>query len=165
MIRSVKTCVVLICLLSPVGCWNRKEKLLPPPPVIPAAPSTESPVPTTSTASRITRATPKPAKPPKSPDPAPAAPQAAAPARLSEILPPERQAELSNSLNHSLAIAHKVLAQIQTRSLTPDQSEKAGLVRMFTRRAEAARESDPSVAALLAKRAQVLAESLAASIH
>lgn len=172
MIRSVTACTILICLVSPLGCtWHRKAKLLPPPPLIPAYPSapagppaasTKSPGPRTSPASRATPAMPRPHV---SPTPAPEPAQAASSARLSEILSPERKAELSNSLNHSLAIANKVLTRIQTHSLTPDQSDKAGLVRMFATRAEAARESDLAVAALLAKRAQLLAESLAASIY
>lgn len=88
---------------------------------------------------------------------------AAPAASLKEILTPERQAELGISLQQSLAAARKILAQLGTRDLTAAQSEKAGLVRVFIRRAEAAKETDLDVAAELAKRARLLAENLAAS--
>ena len=90
--------------------------------------------------------------------------EAAPPARLGEILSPERRAELNNSLNYSVMVARKVLAQVANRRLTSDQSEKAGLVKMFITQAESAKETDLAVAAQLAKRAQLLAESLAQSL-
>jgi hypothetical protein len=49
--------------------------------------------------------------------------------------------------------------------LTADQAEAVRTIRSFITRAEKAKEADPELAAQLAYRAEVLASSLAGSVH
>lgn len=141
----------------------------PPPPASPPSPGsmgTRVPKPSTPAGTHATPLVPgSPATLPPAPAQNPPAPDVVPPARLGEILSPERRAELSRELAQNLAIARKVLTQVSNRNLSEDESEKAGMVRMFVQRAEAAKDTDLVVAAQLGRRAQLLAESLAASIR
>ena len=178
--RSLQLCSLFLVLTTLSGCfWPRKKTArLPPPPPSPAASHKTAPArhPTAhgGTASRAPRG---PAEPrsaaaqaesnitaPASSDPAPtkASPP---PAQLGEIYSPEQAAELTRNLNQGLATARKVLSQISGLGLTVQQREKAAMVKLLVSRAEAARGTDLSVAAQLARRAELLAQSLSNSMR
>ena len=79
---------------------------------------------------------------------------------LTEILTPEQRQDLSRELSQSLSSARRGLEAAARRSLTLEQFETMELARSFIAQAERARKSDLSLAAQLARRADLLARAL-----
>lgn len=178
--RSLQLCSLFLVFTTVSGCfWPRKKTArLPPPPRSPAAAHKTAPAHHPAgrgaTASKAPRGPAEPRSAPAptesstasgaSSDPAPAN-AAPPPVQLGEIYSPEQRAELTRNLNQGLATARKVLSQISGFGLTVQQSEKAAMVKLLVSRAEAARGTDLSVAAQLARRAELLAQSLSNSMR
>ena len=120
-----------------------------------------------------TRAPPKPnaRKPVAAPAPAMPAPPVPTvteapvtqPPQLSELIPDEKRAELSREIDQSLERARATLSIASHRTLSRRQNETANRVRTFIRQAEEARSRDISTAVQLARRADLLAQDLAAT--
>jgi hypothetical protein len=72
---------------------------------------------------------------------------------------------LTRSLDQSTASARSILAQSAGRSLSGQQMETVKQIRTLLAQAEAARTKDLSVAAQLARRAELLARDLATSLR
>ena len=176
--------VVALCLATP-ACWFRKKKprVFVPPPVqirpvsLPAQPELPKPAdfeveaaiePPGYTASLPTL--PPPPAPPKRP--VAAAPKAPPPPqleplptpRLGQIFTAEQLREYNRTLDESLERVRRTLAAIAGRSLNAEQTEAANRIRTFLRQAEQAREQDLVTAVNLARRADVLAQDLAARL-
>jgi hypothetical protein len=79
---------------------------------------------------------------------------------LGEILSPEQARELKGQITLSLDSARRSLAAVGSRSLTREQREAMRLARSFISQAERARDRDLSLAAQLARRADLLAQSV-----
>lgn len=141
-----------LALCSP-GCrWFRRTPKTPPPPP-PATRPLPPPV----------QPAPKPAPKPK-PEPPPEPPPSPPPV-LGQILNPQQKAQLQGAYEQSARAARELLERISGRALTPEQSEAAGRVRSFLSQAAQAKEKDPSTAAQLARRAELLARDLAGSLR
>ena len=80
--------------------------------------------------------------------------------RLGEILSPQEIQDLTRGLNQSLSSARDSIALASKRPLTSREKQTVKLVLAFVSQAEQARKSDLSLAAQLARRAEVLANSL-----
>ena len=145
-----------VMALSAGGCkWFRRTPAPQPPPV---------PVP----ASTAPLATPPPpvAHPPKpKPEPvqAPAVPPPPPPA-FGQFLTPQQQTEFRRAYQQSAQFARQTLSQLSGRALSRDQAETANRIRSFLSQADEAQSKDPSVAAQLARRAELLARSLLSSL-
>lgn len=79
---------------------------------------------------------------------------------LAEILTPQEAEDLTRALNQSLSSARRTVSTVSQRPLTADQMQTVKLVLAFVSQAEQARQSDLPLAAQLAHRAEVLADSL-----
>jgi hypothetical protein len=77
------------------------------------------------------------------------------------MLSPAERTELTQAVNQSLSSARRNLDVLAGRTLTPDQTEQRKTIEIFISQAERARQSDLTTAANLARRAEVLAQSLA----
>lgn len=142
--------MILAAAMSMSGClWSKKRK------------TARTPQPPHRSASRKSTASKK--KP--SAAAAPPVPSAVQPVALGEVLTPEQRNEFTRALDQSLSSARRILSSLRTRSLPPDQSDTVNLVRSFISQAERARHSDLALAAQLARRAELLAESLMADIQ
>jgi len=86
-------------------------------------------------------------------------------AQLGQILTAEEKSQLTHNLDQSLSAARGALAKIAGHQMTTEESDTASRVIALLSQAEAARESDLSVAAQMARRAELLARSLSNSIH
>jgi hypothetical protein len=146
--------LLAVMALSAGGCkWSRRTPApAPPPPPVPASePAASQPAP------------PAPVVPPPKPKPepaqAPAQPPAPPPA-FGQILTPQQQTELRRSYRQSAEFARQTLSQLSGRALSQDQAETANRVRSFLSQADEAQSKDPSVAAQLARRAELLARDL-----
>lgn len=146
--------LLAVMALSAGGCkWSRRTPALtPPPPPVPAsAPAASQPAP------------PAPVVPPPKPKPepaqAPAQPPPPPPA-FGQILTPQQQTELRRSYQQSAQFARQTLSQLSSRALSQDQADTANRVRSFLSQADEAQSKDPSVAAQLARRAELLARDL-----
>jgi hypothetical protein len=77
------------------------------------------------------------------------------------MLSPAERAQLTQAVNQSLSSARRNLALLSSHALTPDQAEQRKIIETFVSQSEHARQSDLTTAAHLARRAEVLAQSLA----
>jgi outer membrane biosynthesis protein TonB len=136
----------------------------PVPPVIapvPQPPAEPKPV------RRRPRATParKPAPAPAVAPESPAAPEPQAPPGLGEVLSPEQRRQFDAALDADAAAIRRVLASIQRRTLTRDQTETAARIRSFLAQSEDLRRADLPAAAALARRGTLLARDLEAGLR
>ncbi len=88
------------------------------------------------------------------------APSARSGGSLGEILTPGSRDQLQQSLDRSLANARGALVTASQRKLSSEEAEKVRLARTFMAQAERARQSDIAVAAQMARRAELIAQSL-----
>jgi hypothetical protein len=156
---------------------------LPPAPDLGSAPapsvtSLPAPVTSTSTAPPPAPAKPKPvsrrpnrAKPVQPPvatsvpaSGSPTSPASVTAPRLEEMLTPAQQAEMNHAVDQSTAAARVTLSRLQGHKLTTEQTDTADRIRTFASQAEQARKTDLRSAAQLARRAEVLARDLEASL-
>ena len=105
-----------------------------------------------------------PPKPKPIPAQAPAQPPPTPPA-LGQILTPQQQTEFRRSYQQSAQAARQALSQLSGRALTRDQADTANRIRSFLIQADEAQPKDPSTAAQLARRAEILARDLINSIR
>lgn len=99
--------------------------------------------------------------PPPKPKPEPAqAPAQPPPPAFGQILTPQQQTELRRSYQQSAQFARQTLSQLSGRALSRDQADTSNRVRSFLSQADEAQSKDPSVAAQLARRAELLARDL-----
>jgi hypothetical protein len=169
---------VVLISSTMTGCfWQKKPKIVqtPPPPPPVQSPSPPRPVASKPNPKANTKATTR-AKPPVErrtappsvpPQPAkqastpPAANVGAPAAPVGQMLSPAERTELTQAVNQSLSSARRNLDVLAGRTLTPDQTEQRKTIEIFISQAERARQSDLTTAANLARRAEVLAQSLA----
>ena len=161
------TLLAILSFCAATGCfWPKKSNQAHTPPV-PRSAQKSTAAQRTTTHQR----TPSTSKPrPSQPAPAAASAKVARPAdppspspTLREILTPEQQQRLSREVDRSMASARRSLVYLSGRNLTSEQSETMRMARSFLSQAEKARQSDLGLAAQLAHRAEVLANSLADS--
>jgi hypothetical protein len=105
-----------------------------------------------------------PPKPKPEPAQAPAQPAPPPPA-FGQILTPQQQTELRRSYQQSAQFARQTLSQLSGRALSQDQADTANRIRSFLSQADEAQSKDPSVAAQLARRAELLARDLLNSLR
>ncbi len=183
--RSHLIWIVLALSLGTQGCWFRKNKprVFVPPPVqvrpVSLPPQPELPEPPGFDVKIATQrpefvpdlpTLPPPPAPPKRP--VIAAPKAPPPPqleplptpRLGQIFTAEQLREYNRTLDDSLERVRRTLAVIAGKSLNAEQTEAANRIRTFLRQAEQTREQDLVTAASLARRADVLAQDLAARL-
>jgi hypothetical protein len=144
----------VVMALSAGGCRSSRKTLAPPTAPAPApapAPAAPQPLPP---APVIHPAKPKP-EPAKAPPPPPPPPPA-----FGQILTPEQQTEFRRSYQQSAEFARQTLSQLSGRPLSRDQADTANRVRSFLSQADEAQSKDPSAAAQLARRAELLARDL-----
>ena len=164
--------IVALTCIGMSGCFfSRKPKAVQVPnPPAPAPAQAPAPAPSPAPASSTKKAGVAPrrrveAPPQPAPDAAPAPAPAASPAQLGQILTPAEKAQLTQSLDQSMSAARAVLARVAGRSLARDQTDTVNLIKALLTQAEAARGSDLSVAAQLARRAELLARDLSSSVR
>lgn len=171
MSRRHRVCFLILMLActSLSSCfWSKKPKAVqvpnpPTPPPAPAAAPAPRPPPKKAGSSP---AASKKVPPAAAPEPAPPpAPSPSPPGQLTQILTPQEKAQFTRSFDRSTASARAALARISGRTLTHDQSESVSLINALLSQAAAARESDLSVAAQLARRAELLARDLSNSLR
>ena len=150
--------LVALCI-SNFGCWwNRKPARTtppPPPPQRPAAKKKPAAKPKPTGAKQVPHATqeqPKAAE--NSPSPS-----------LGQMLSPEERAELTQSLDRNSSNARQAMSHLSGRSLTTEQSQTVSLVQSLLAQADKARHTDLTVAAQLARRADLLARDLLNSVR
>ena len=159
---------VAFAALVLTGCFPFRKK---PAAVVPSAPTPVPAAPAT-TPTNVPEVPPPPApKPtPTTPKPRPVIPVAPAPAPSAppafvEILTPGQQARLIAAYEQSIKSARAAINQILTHRLTPEQSDSVNRLRSFLAQADLAKASDPSTAAQLAHRADLLANTLLHSLQ
>jgi hypothetical protein len=81
------------------------------------------------------------------------------------MLSPEERAELTQSLDRNLSNARQAMSRLSGHSLTTEQSQTVSLVQSLLAQADKARHSDLTVAAQLARRAELLARDLLNSVR
>jgi hypothetical protein len=103
-----------------------------------------------------------PTKPKPDTAQAPAAPPTPAqpPPAFGQILTPQQQAEFRRSYQQSAQFARQTLSQLSGRALSRDQADTANRIRSFLSQADEAQSKDPSAAAQLSRRAELLARDL-----
>ena len=154
--------IVLVCGTAG-GCFLRKQPQVTqaPPLPTPAEPQ-KTPAPRRARAHRSTTA--QQSTPPNGaaevPPPAETSASPESASRLGEILSPQEIQDLTRGLNQSLSSARDSIALASKRPLTSREKQTVKLVLAFVSQAEQARKSDLSLAAQLARRAEVLANSL-----
>ncbi len=136
-----------------------KPELQPRPEKTPARPKPSARRPVAAQTPPAPTATPVPAPTPEPPTEAPAAP----PPQLGELISEDRRLELRNEVEQSLGRARATLTIASQRALTRRQNETAKRVRTFIQQAEEATSRDISTAVQLARRADLLAQDLAAT--
>lgn len=173
--------LLAVMALSAGGCKSSRRTAAPapPPPPVPAsAPAASPPAPPAPVApppkAEPVQETAPPAPPPvqvvhppkpkPEPAPAPAQPVAPPPA-FGQILTPQQQTELRRSYQQSAQFARQTLSQLAGRALSQDQTDTANRVRSFLSQADEAQSKDASVAAQLARRAELLARDLLNSLR
>jgi hypothetical protein len=92
-------------------------------------------------------------------------PTPSAPPAFGQILTPEQQIEFRRSYQQSAQTARQTLGQLSGRALSRDQAEAANRIRSFLSQAEEAQSKDPSLAAQLARRAELLAHDMLKSLR
>jgi|ERR1035438_9896522 hypothetical protein len=141
----------VVTTLSAGGC--RSSRKTPAPPTAPAlapAPAAAAPQPPP----------PAPVIHPPKPKPEPAEAPAAPPPAFGQILTPQQQTEFRRSYRQSAEFARQTLSQLFGRPLSRDQADTANRVRSFLSQADETQSKDPSAAAQLARRAELLARDL-----
>jgi len=133
-------------------------------PKTPAPPTAPAPAPAPAAAGAAPQPPPPapvvhPPKPKPEPAEAPAPPPPPPPA-FGQILTPQQQAEFRRSYRQSAEFARQTLSQLSGRPLSRDQADTANRVRSFLSQADEAQSKDPSAAAQLARRAELLARDL-----
>jgi len=131
------------------------EATLPPPTPnsVPEAPAPPKPAPPPRTRP-VVATPPKPVAPtpPDQPDPPP---------KLTQMYTAEERRDYNKQIDDSLEKVRRDLTVLAKKNLNPDQQNQINTISTFQKQAEQARETqDLSTAALLAKRAEVLAEDL-----
>ena len=167
--------LLAVMALSAGGCKSsrRTPAPAPPPPPVPAsapaasppAPVVPPPKPKPEPAQETAPPAPQPAPPaqvvhPPKPKPEPAAQPLPPPPAFGQILTPQQQTELRRSYQQSAQFARQTLSQLSGRALSQDQADTANRIRSFLSQADEAQSKDPSVAAQLARRAELLARDL-----
>jgi hypothetical protein len=89
----------------------------------------------------------------------------APPPAFGQILTPQQQTELRRAYQQSAQFARQTLSQLSGRTLSQDQADTANRVRSFLSQADEAQSKDPSAAAQLARRAELLARDLLNSLR
>jgi hypothetical protein len=84
---------------------------------------------------------------------------------LGEILTDEQKAEYRRTFQQSDSAARQLLSNITGRTLNSDQQDVLARIRSFLEQATEAANSDWSLAAQLARRAELLARDLASTIR
>lgn len=175
---TARFALALTLMAATTGCsWFGRKPKAPPTPPAPAPVVTPEPQPPQPQAQPDP---PQPEPQPPAPQPAPVpqpqqpqppkpkpqspAPRPAPPA-FGQILTPRQQQDLLKSYQQSTAAARNVLNRIQGRALSRDQAETANRIRSFLLQAQEAQAKDPSTAAQLAHRAEVLARDLQATLR
>jgi len=176
--------LLAVMALSAGGCKSSRRTAAPapPPPPVPAAPAVSPPAvsppaavapppkPKPEPAQETAPPTPPPVqvvhppKPKTEPAQAPAQPAPPPPA-FGQILTPQQQTELRRSYQQSAQFARQTLSQLSGRALSQDQADTANRVRSFLSQADEAQSKDPSAAAQLARRAELLARDLLNSLR
>lgn len=160
--------VILGCASMPGCFWSRKPKAtqapLPAPPQAPAPAVVPAPR-TPPVRTRHSRPARKAARPPAKDTPHPSPTPPANPPELIEMLSPEEKADLTRSCNESLSAARDSLSQVAGRPMARDQIETRQRINSFIIQAESAKQTDLTVAAQLARRAELLARDLLNSLH
>ena len=152
--RATMVLLVMAGATAPGCFWKKKPATATSPP-----PPQRRTVPRKSAPAKKAAAKPRPSTQPVEPSTAEAVQKPAA-GSLTEILTPEQRQELSRELSQSLSSARRGLEAAARRSLTLEQFETMELARSFIAQAERARQSDLSLAAQLARRADLLARAL-----
>ncbi len=132
-------------------------------PSAPQAPEPPKPKPRRKTVSRPV--VPAPSPQPETKPESPAQPAAAATPRLGEVLGANERKELLAQLETNITEARRVLTALSERSLTREQSDRAGRVRTFIDQALGMKDSDVSTAVELSRRALLLARDLAETMR
>ena len=156
--RLARLFLVALCV-SNFGCWWTRKPARPTPPPAP------QPRPA---AKKKAAAKPKPAGVKQEPHTSREQPKAAenAPApSLGQMLSPEERAELTQSLDRNLSNARQAMSHLSGHSLTTEQSQTVSLVQSLLAQADKARHGDLTVAAQLARRADLLARDLLNSVR
>jgi hypothetical protein len=104
-----------------------------------------------------TIAAPKPAPPPVAVEPAPSP-------RLGQIFTADQLRDYNRAFDDSLARVRTTLAVAAGRKLTPQQTGIVARIRTFMMQAEQARQQDLVTAVGFARRADLLAQDLSASL-
>jgi hypothetical protein len=141
---------------------------LPEPPKIEGDPSASLPPVPATIPEAPEPAKPKPpprkgsvaAAPPKTTPPTQTADQTPAPPKLGQIFTPDQSRAYNRAIDESLDRVRRALAVLSAKSLNSEQNEKLNQIRTFEKQAEQARPQDLVAAALLAHRADVLAQDL-----
>jgi hypothetical protein len=160
---SVLIGIVLVCGTTG-GCFLRKQPQVTQAPPLPVPAESQKVPARKPRARRSTTTAQQPRKSPNSAAEVPAATQPGASpesaSRLGEILSPQEIQDLTRELNQSLSSARNSISLASKRPLTSREKQTVKLVLAFASQAEQARQSDLSLAAQLARRAEVLANSL-----
>jgi hypothetical protein len=142
----------------PAIAGNPESTIPQAPPAIPEIPAPAAPKPTPP------RRGTTPANPPR-PTPTPPATEQPPPLRLGQIYTPDQQREYNRTIDEALNRVNRVLEALARKNLNTDQQTEVGRVATFKKQAEQAREAqDLMTAALLAQRADTLAQDLFARI-
>jgi len=178
--RPASFALAAVMALSAGGCtWFRRTPA-PPPPATPAPAPASPQLPPPAPEALSPRPKPDPAQAPVPPPPpptavhppkpkadpvqAPAQPPPSPPA-FGQILTPQQQTEFRRSYQQSAQFARQTLRELSGRPLTRDQADTANRIRSFLSQADEAQSKDPSAAAQLARRAELLARDLVNSFH
>ena len=147
----------VVMALSAGGCRSSRKTPAPPtPPALAPAPAAAAPQPPPpAPVIHPPKPKPEPAEAPAPPPPPPPPPPA-----FGQILTPQQQTEFRRSYQQSAESARQTLSQLSGRPLSRDQAETANRVRSFLSQADEAQSKDPSAAAQLARRAELLARDL-----
>ena len=172
--------LLAVMALSAGGCKSSRRTAAPapPPPPVPASVPAASPpaavAPPPKQIPEPAQETAPPAPPPAQvvhppkpkPEPAQVPVQPAPPPpAFGQILTPQQQTELRRSYQQSAQFARQTLSQLSGRTLSQDQADTANRVRSFLSQADEAQSKDPSAAAQLARRAELLARDLLNSLQ
>jgi hypothetical protein len=144
------------------------EPEIPPnttPPQIPADPAERLPKPKFPRGKVPPKPPPAVVTPPAAPAPTTTAQAPPAVPQLTVLLTDEQRTQYETDYQSSLQRAHEGLIRVTGFSLSSAQKESVSRIRSFMAQAKELHERDVVTAAQLAKRAAVLSEDLAQSIH
>jgi hypothetical protein len=155
---------VVLIFSTMTGClWKKKPKVVQMPPAVQRPSPSARPAPTKTPARAPVAKVPVEKRAASETAPAQPAKQASTQpaAILGQMLSPAERAQLAQAVDRSLSSARRSLAILSTRTLTTEQAEQRKTIEIFIAQAEQARQKDLTTAAQLARRAEVLAQSLA----